>query len=176
MPDSGNASGYSTEAFASFLDVARCFSPRMQSRCAPPPLRRERKNNEARSSTSGDPAGECREPLRQANLRLHERVDPFGRPQQRGSRRAVKRQLIPAVEQGMTEPRELALDEASREKAEAAKRAEGVVVAQRYQRAEIAEAEGRQRLAILQPYRQMAYQVQRLLVRDLCGRRQRPIR
>ena len=95
------------------------------------------------------PSSEGRGPLRQANLRLHERVDSLGRPQQRGSRRAVKRQLMAAVEQGMTEPRELALDEASAEKAEAAKRAEGVVVAQRYQRAEVMEAEGRQRLALL---------------------------
>src|SRR4030095_13927914 len=97
------------------------------------------------SSTSEVPSNERREQLRQTNLRLHERVDSFGRPQQRGSRRTVKRQLIPAVEQGVTEPRELTLDEASREKAEAAERAEGVVVAQCYQRAEVAEAEGRAR-------------------------------
>jgi hypothetical protein len=63
-----------------------------------------------------------------------------------------------------------------REKTEAAKRAEGVVVAERYQRAEVAEAEGRQRLALLQPWRHLAYQVQRLLARDLRGRRHRPIR
>jgi hypothetical protein len=75
-----------------------------------------------------------------ADVGLHQRVDPFGQPQQGGAARAVQRELVAAVKHGVAQLREAALDEAALKEPEAAQRPEGVVVAERDQCAEIAEA------------------------------------
>src|SRR5215831_2055637 len=104
-----------------------------------------------------------------ADVGLHQRVDPLGQPQQRGTERAVQRELVAAVKQGVAQLREAALDEAALEEPEAAQRTEGVVVAERDQCAEIAEAVWRHWLALPQPSWQMADQMYGLLIGDLCG-------
>src|ERR1700675_1509259 len=106
-----------------------------------------------------------------ADAGLHKRVDPFGQPQERGPERAVQRELMLAVEHGVAQLREPALDEAAFEEPEATERPEGIVFTEGDQCAEIAEAEWRHRLAPPQPSGQMADQMQRLLVGNLGGRR-----
>src|SRR5262244_2051940 len=69
----------------------------------------------------------------------------------RSAARAVQRELVAAVKQGVAQLREAALDEAALEEPEAAQRTEGVVVAERDQCAEIAEAEWWHRLVLSQP-------------------------
>src|ERR1700756_1240630 len=100
---------------------------------------------------------------------LHERVDPFGQPQQRGARGAMQRELVSAVKHCVAQLREAALDETALEESEPAQRPEGIVVAERNQRAEIAEAEWRHRFALAQPIWQMADQMHGLLVGNLGG-------
>src|SRR4029450_5509681 len=104
-----------------------------------------------------------------ADVGLHQRIDPLGQPQQRGAERAVQRELVAAVKQGVAQLREAALDEAALKEPEAAQRTEGVGVAERDQCAEIAEAEWGERLVLSQPSRQVADQMQGLLVGDLGG-------
>jgi hypothetical protein len=79
----------------------------------------------------------------QPDTGLNQPVEPFGAPQQGGTGQAVQLDLMPAVQQDVAELRETALDETALEEAELAQRAESIVVAQRYQRAEIAVAKVR---------------------------------
>ena len=51
---------------------------------------------------------------------LYQCVDPFGQPHQRGAARAMQRELVAAVKQGVAQLREAALDEAALEEPEAA--------------------------------------------------------
>src|SRR5215470_14737934 len=92
-----------------------------------------------------------------ADVGLHQCVNPIRHPQQRGAARAMQRELVASVEQGVAQLREAALEEA-----EAAERPEGIVVAERDQRAEVAEAECGHRLAVAQTSRQVADRVQGL--------------
>jgi hypothetical protein len=100
---------------------------------------------------------------------LHVRVDSFGQPQQRGARGAMQRELVSAVKHGVAQLCEAALDETAPEKSEPTQCPEGVVVAERDQRAEIAEAEWRHRFAPAQPIWQMADQMHGLLISNLGG-------
>src|SRR5215471_2107916 len=104
-----------------------------------------------------------------ADVGLHQCVNPIRHPQQRGAARAMQRELVASVEQGVAQLREAPLDEAALEEPEAAERPEGIVVAERDQRAEVAEAEWGHRLAVAQTSRQVADQVQGLLIGNLGG-------
>ncbi len=109
------------------------------------------------------------------DARLHQRVDPLGQPQHAGATRAVKRELVAAIECSMAELREATLDKAALEKAKASQRAEGVVVAERDQRTQVTELEWRHFVTGQQPGRQVTRQVQCLLVGDLGGGGQRSV-
>src|SRR5215831_1219817 len=106
-------------------------------------------------------------PSADADIRLYQRVDPIRHPYERGAARPVKRELVAPVKHGVAQLREAALDEAALEEPEAAKRSEGIVVAERNQRTEIVEAEWRHWLALAQPSRHVADQVQGLLISNL---------
>src|ERR1700752_3555420 len=88
-----------------------------------------------------------------ADAGLHQRVDPLGQPKERGAPRAVQRQLVAAIEDGVAQLCEPTLDEAAFEETEATERSKGIVVADRNQRAKIAESEWRPRLALSHPSR-----------------------
>ena len=62
---------------------------------------------------------------------LYERVDPFGEPQQRRAVGAVQRKLVASVKHCVAQLRKTTFDKAALEKAEAAERPEGIVVADR---------------------------------------------
>ena len=81
----------------------------------------------------------------------------------------MQRDLVSAVKHGVAQLREAALDETALEESESTQRPEGIVVAERDQRAEIAEAEWRHRFAPTQPIWQMADQMHGLLVGNLGG-------
>src|SRR5215831_2260879 len=106
-------------------------------------------------------------PSADADIGLNQRVDPIRHPYERGAARPVKGELVASIKHGVAQLREAALDEATLEEPEAAERSEGIVVAERDQRTEIVEAEWRHRLAIAQPSRQVADQVQGLLISNL---------
>src|SRR5262249_31695759 len=108
-------------------------------------------------------------PSADADIMLYQRVDPIRHPYERGAARPVTRQLVARLKHGGAHLREAALDEAALEEPEAAKRSEGIVVAERNQRTEIVEAEWRHWPALVQPSRQVTDQVLGLLVGNLGG-------
>jgi hypothetical protein len=82
-----------------------------------------------------------------ADAGLHQRIDPLGQPKERGAARAVQRQLMAAIEHGVAQLCEPALDEAAFEETEPTDCSKGIVVTDRDQDAKIAESELRQRLS-----------------------------
>src|SRR5690349_2044757 len=104
-----------------------------------------------------------------ANVGLHQLVNPFGEPQQAGAVGAVQRELVASVQHGMAQLREAALDEPAVEEPEATQSAKRVVIAQRDQCAEIAVPIWWHLVAIAQPRWQMPDQMQCLLACDLRG-------
>ena len=90
---------------------------------------------------------------------------------QGGAAWAVQGQLVTSVKQGVAQLCETPLDEAAFEKSKTAQGSEGVVVAEGNQRAEVVEVKFWHRSALAQQTRQMAGEVERLLVRHLCRRR-----
>ena len=81
----------------------------------------------------------------------------------------MQRELVSAVKHCVAQLRKAALDETALEESESTQGPEGIVVAERDQRAKIAEAEWRHRFARAQPIWQMADQVHGLLIGNLGG-------